>query len=146
MPNTLDLQSAQALATGAVINSVTLPATTMTQMVYYCAAARVFDPIHFDREFAREHGFPDAIVNGSLRVAWMAQILCDILTLPDRIVELSCSHHGLVPVGQSVTIEARAAGALERCDAGWLLPVEVESSVESTVVDRAKGRIFLTQS
>jgi acyl dehydratase len=146
MAQRIDARSAQALAVGTVINSVTLPPTTMTQMVYYCAAARVTDPIHFDRDYARAHGFPDAIVNGSLRVAWLAQILCDVVESPNRVADLKCAHQGLVLVGQTVRIEARTTGAAQACEGGWLLPCTVETSVESNILDRADGQLFLAQS
>ncbi|GAA4326922.1 hypothetical protein GCM10023144_10990 [Pigmentiphaga soli] len=141
----LDLSAARSLKAGEVMRRLALPPVTMTQIVYYCAAARITDPIHFDRDYARTHGFPDAIVNGSLRVAWLAQILCDLVASPNRLADLRCTHSGLLRLGQPAQIEARASGGLEACEGGWLLPCEAETTVDSKVLDRAEGKLFFKQ-
>lgn len=86
---------------------------TLTQLAYYCAAVGVVDPIHYDRLFAREAGFPDAVVNGSLRIAWMSQVLVDFSGPEGRLVQLRCNHRGLLLVGQSMVTELLLAEPIQ---------------------------------
>jgi acyl dehydratase len=85
--------------------SLSLPPVTMTQMAYYCAATGVRDPIHYDRLFAREMGFRDAVANGSLRLGWLAYA-GEALTGPGRhLVSVRCQHRGPLYVGDDITMQ-----------------------------------------
>ena len=90
---------------GEVIHRHARGPATLSQLAYYCAAVGVVDPIHYDRLFAREAGFPDAVVNGSLRIAWMSQVLADFAGPEGRLVRLRCNHRGLLLVGQPMVTE-----------------------------------------
>ena len=139
----LDWSAAQKLAPGSVLHRVELPAVTMTQLAFYCAAVRVTDPIHYDRDFALRSGFPDAVVNGSLRMAWLTQALADMIDAPDYIASLKCAHRAAMFVGQSIAFEVRTTAAAEAGDGGCLLPCEVLGRVGDKVIDHAEGVLFL---
>ncbi len=83
-----------------------LPPATMTQLAYYSAAAGVVDPIHYDREFARERGFRDAVVNGSLRVSWMAYAAVAIGPAAGELIGFRCEHRGIACVGDDLEMQA----------------------------------------
>lgn len=86
-----------------------MPTVTMTQLAYYCAATGVRDPIHYDRLFAKEQGFRDAVANGSLRMAWMCYA-AQALALPhSRVLSVRCEHRGPLYVGDQLSMELRAS-------------------------------------
>jgi acyl dehydratase len=139
-----DLQSASAsmrLASEELVATRTQPAVSVTRLAFYCAAVGVTDPIHYDRSFARESGFPDAVVNGSLRVAWMAQALHDLAQPRGWLVRLQCSHRGLMLAGESPMTEVRYLGHTEATD-GMRIELAVKTLVGARVCDTGNGTIF----
>lgn len=80
-----------------------VPAVTMTQSVFYCAAAGVSDPIHFDRVAAAAAGFDDAVVNGSLRAAVMTEALASV-TGGRLVRSFESRHRNLLLLGQPFEI------------------------------------------
>lgn len=137
----IDLAAAKALTAGEVLRQIALKPVTMTQLAFYCAATRVTDPIHYDRDFARRTGFPDAVVNGSLRIAWLTQALADLVAAPDHVSALSCAHRGPLFVGQAMQIEVRAKAGAREAEAGWELPCEVLGSCAGKLIDHAEGAL-----
>lgn len=137
----IDLATAKVLASGEVLRRIALKPVTMTQLAFYCAATRVTDPIHYDRDFARATGFPDVVVNGSLRIAWLTQALADLVAAPDHVAALSCAHRGPLLVGQAMAIEVRATAGATEGEAGWQLPCEVLGNCEGKLIDHAEGAL-----
>jgi acyl dehydratase len=135
--------AAAALAVGTVLHRVALPAVSRTQLVYYCAAARVTDPIHYDREAARAAGFNDVVVNGSLRIAWLTQALADLVAAPDFVSSLRAAHRGPMLAGQSLSLVVRVAAPLIDQGAALWLPCEVIGTIDDQVVDQAEGVLTL---
>lgn len=129
--------AAEAASAGDVLLRLALPPVTMTQLVFYCGAAGVTDPIHFDREFAKRFGFPDCVVNGSLRVAWMAEAAASTVRAPDHLAELSCSHLKPMHVAGAGAIEMRLRERRSSPDGAILLACDIEIRVGEDVVDRA---------
>ncbi len=84
---------------------ISLPSVTMTQMAYYCAATGVRDPIHYDRDFARQLGFRDAVANGSLRLGWMCYAGEALVSPGLRLVSATCQHRGPLYVGDDINME-----------------------------------------
>ena len=112
---------------------------TLTQLAYYCAAVGVVDPIHYDRLFAREAGFPDAVVNGSLRIAWMSQVLADFAGSQGRLVHLSCNHRGLLLVGQAMVTELVLAEPIQPDADLAQIRLEVRCLASGTVCDSGQA-------
>ena len=133
------------LRPGDLLDCVEAPPVTMTQLAFYCGAVGVTDPIHYDREFARRAGFPDAVVNGSLRVAWLAQAVTNLLAEHDQLGSLQCSHRGMMIVGQAPRIEIRFK-ELRRHDDHVLVRCTIENRVGSALVDVAEAEIRLSSS
>ncbi len=144
---TLTLNEVKALATGSRLRSVELRPTTMTQLVFYCAATRVTDPIHFDREFARGQGFADVIVNGSLRIAWLTQALADLVGAPDFVSALHCAHRGPLHVGEPLHIEVFTSGLAVAVEEGWQLPCALVGRSSGKIIDQGEGALtFVNRS
>lgn len=109
---------------GQQLPAIVRPPLTVTQLVLYCGAAGVFDPIHFDVAAAKAAGFDDLIANGSLRVAFLTQLLTS-WALPEGWIErLACQHRAVVLRGDSVTSAGRVTGTRDRDGVG-LVDVEI---------------------
>ena len=141
----LDLSAAGALIPGAVLHRVALPAVTCTQLAFYCAAVRVPDPIHYDREFARRFGFADLVVNGSLRISWLTRALTDLVAAPDYLGHIACAHRGPMFVGDALTIEVSVAAPVRGTDAGCELSCEVVGHSGGQLIDRADGVLVFVE-
>ena len=128
-----------------VVGTRRQPQVTMTQLAFYCAAVGVTDPIHYDRSFARDSGFPDAVVNGSLRVAWMAQTLHELAPPGGWLARLQCSHRGLMLVGESPTLEVRYLSHTQDAD-GLRVELSVRTMVGERVCDTGGGTVFIPQA
>lgn len=133
------------LQSGDLLHVVEVPRVTMTQLAFYCAATGVTDPIHFDRRFARETGFADAVVNGSLRGAWLAHAASGLVAAPHHLARLECSHRGVMLVGQSAHIEVRF-DRLQQADDHALLCCTMESRVDAALVDVGQAQLRLLPS
>lgn len=122
---------------------ITLPPVTVTQLVFYCAAVGVTDPIHFDREFARKSGFADLVVNGSLRVAWLAQALADLAAPTGRLESFDCSHRRPMLVGAAPVIELRIQDAEPAGDGFDRIHCEAIGLADGEVADRATATLLV---
>jgi acyl dehydratase len=142
----LDIQRIGRCQPGDVLDVITLPAVTMTKLAFYCAASGVTDPIHYDREFARRAGFADAVVNGSLRVAWMAQVLNDMLASTDLLQRLACSHRGMMLVGEAPSYEVRYRSHTRAADDACQVEVEVNATVAGQTRDIGEATLRLTDN
>jgi len=127
---------------GQLLRTYRRPQVTMTQLAFYCAAAGVVDPIHYDREFARAYGFDDAVVNGSLRVAWMAQVLHELALPHGWLTRLACSHNGVMLVGQTPVIEVRYQSHIAGDD-GTHADLLIQTLVDGKVCDQGSGSVIL---
>lgn len=144
-PSPLRPQELPGLVPEQLIRSILQPQVSMTQLAFYCAAAGVTDPIHYDRAFAQRSGFADCVVNGSLRVAWMAQALHE-LAFPDGwLARLQCSHRGLMLVGATPRIEIRYQSHTRRDD-GVLVALSVQTLVDGQACDLGTGAVLLPSS
>jgi acyl dehydratase len=94
------------------------PPLTITQLVLYCGAVGVFDPIHFDQPAAVASGFPDIIANGSLRVAFLSQILTSWALPAGWVERLQVRHQGMLLRGDPVTTRGRVTRTWAEGDVG----------------------------
>lgn len=140
---TLTAARVRAAQPGELLASAQLPAVSSTQLAFYCAAIGVTDPIHYDREFARRAGFAELVVNGSLRVAWMAQALHSLVPAPGMLVHLSCSHRGMMQAGDAPRIEARYLSHEAAPDGALTVTLQVETLVQGQTRDTGQARVRL---
>ena len=115
-----------------------IPAVTMTQTAYYCAAVGVRDPIHYDHEFARSVGFDGAVVNGSLRQAWLCYLAEAMGGNRWQVDSVRCEHRGLLAVGAQIAVTVGWAGGSVREPDGGLAGSD---SLELSVVLRSEDRV-----
>lgn len=106
---------------------------TLVQSVMVQAATENYHRIHWDREFARADGLPDAIISTSLLASYFAQIVNDWAGDPAALRKLSYRFRRPVSPGQVVHVcgivarkETIHGQGLLTCD----LSLVVEGSVE----------------
>lgn len=140
---TIDWARAQTLPDGAVLLDLTLPPVTMTQLAFYCGAAGVTDPIHYDRDLAKRMGFKDAVVNGSLRVGWMAEAAASLVAPPSSVRELKCNHVRAMHVedAPAITVTLKGREAPTAPGGELTLVCAIEMRVGDTITDRGEARL-----
>ena len=142
MPAPLRPDELPGLVAQQLIRTCQQSGVTRTQLAFYCAAAGVTDPIHYDSTFARQSGFADNVVNGSLRVAWMAQALHELALPRGSLVRLQCAHRGLMLVGATPCIEIRYQGHT-RCDDGLLVELSIQTLIDGRACDLGTGAVLI---
>jgi len=142
MPAPLRANELPGLVAEQLIRTCQQSAVTRSQLAFYCAAAGVTDPIHYDSTFARQSGFSDIVVNGSLRVAWMAQVLHELALPCGYLVQLRCAHRGLMLVGASPCIEIRYQGHTHREDS-VLVQLSIQTLIDGRPCDFGTGAILI---
>ena len=68
---------------------------TTRQLVQYAGAQSDFYEIHYDSDFARSVGFPDVIVQGLLKAAFLGQLVTDWLGENGILKTLEVSYRGI---------------------------------------------------
>lgn len=76
---------------------------TYMQLVEYAGASRDFYVIHHDRDYARAVGLPDVIVQGSLKAAYLGQLLTDWIGDGGTLLRLGVQYRGVDTPGQRLT-------------------------------------------
>ena len=69
----------------------------------WAGASGDYDPIHYDREYAKKRRFPDAVVNGRLKAAWLMQLMTNWIGDEGVLKKLGCRHRGVDIIGETVT-------------------------------------------
>jgi acyl dehydratase len=87
------------IGVGTELPSLTKEPTYM-QLVEYAGASRDFYVIHHDRDYAKSVGLPDVIVQGSLKGAFLGQLVTDWIGEEGTLVRLGVQYRGVDPPGQ----------------------------------------------
>jgi len=77
--------------------------TSSRMSAEWAGASGDYDPIHYDREYAKKRRFPDAVVNGRLKVAWLIQLMTNWIGDDGVLKKLGCRHKGVDIIGETVT-------------------------------------------
>ena len=84
-------------------------------MVVFAGASGDFNPIHHDREHARDYGgLPDVILHGQCKLAFLAQVVTDWIGVEGRIKKLGAQYRGMDIVGDTVVSRGRGDSQVHR--------------------------------
>lgn len=108
--------------------------TSYMQLVEYAGASRDFYIIHHDRDHAKSVGLPDVIIQGSLKAAFLGQLVTDWMGEWGALKELAVQYRGIDVPGRPLTVRGRVAKKEVR-DGEHL--VECEIWIESADGERA---------
>jgi acyl dehydratase len=113
-------------------------------MVFYGAATWDFNRFHYDQDFAREHGFPQPVVDGQMLGAYLAQLLVDwvgdpgaLRRLAFRFLEFAFPGDVLTCRGRVKHVRTDGPGGVVDCD------VWIENQAGRLVLGPGSGTLSL---
>ncbi|KFZ41260.1 MULTISPECIES: MaoC family dehydratase [Thermoactinomyces] len=83
------------------------PPVTRTQLVMYAGASGDFNPIHYDDDYARKSGLGGVIAHGMLTMAFVGQMLTDLIGTDGDLRTFGVRFTGMVRPGDEITCEGR---------------------------------------
>ena len=114
---------AHQFTAGEMLKSLTKSPITKTQLVMYSGASGDFNPIHTVDEFAVQAGLGGVIAHGMLTMAFVGQMLTDIIGEDGTLVDFGVRFKGMVRPGDTITC------------AGQVTKVEAESLGQRVFAD-----------
>ncbi len=84
-------------------------------MVEWAGAVFNFDPIHYEDDYAKAKGFSGPLVHGSLKSAWLGQLITDWIGMRGKIKKLSCQYRMMDYPRKMRTMEEPNAGETWWC-------------------------------
>ena len=106
---------------------------TTQQLVKWAGASGDFYQIHYDKAYALGNGLPDVLVHGTMKSAWLGQLLNDWLGESGTIKKYSCSHRGMDVPGGTITCKGKVVKKYIDSDQHY---VECEIWVENSNGER----------
>ena len=80
---------------------------TTRQLVMWAGAVGDYQPIHYDKDFARSRDLPGVIVHGQLVGAFLGQLMTDWIGEQGTLRKFSCSYKGMNYPGEAVTCKGK---------------------------------------
>ncbi len=90
---------------GQALGPLVKPPVTKTQLVMYSGASGDFNPIHTVDEFAEQAGLGGVIAHGMLTMAFVGQMLSEIVGVEGDLLTFGIRFTGMVRPGDVVTCE-----------------------------------------
>ena len=94
---------AMQFAEGDTLQALTKPPVTKTQLVMYSGASGDFNPIHTVEEFAVKAGLGGVIAHGMLTMAFVGQMLTDLVGTEGTLVDFGVRFKQMVRPGDTIT-------------------------------------------
>jgi acyl dehydratase len=99
---------------------------TRTQLALFAGASGDHNPIHLDDEEARKGGLPGVIAHGMLSMAFLGDLLCEMVP-PDRIVSFDARFVSMAFPGDTITCRAEQIGLAE-ADGGRIADLKLTAA------------------
>lgn len=138
-PNTRTQPYFEDVAEGADLPEL-VKETSYMQLVVYAGASRDFYVIHHDRDHARRVGLPDVIIQGSLKAAFLGQLVTGWMGEWGTLKELAVQYRGIDVPGRLLSAKGRVtkkrvdgADHLVECEI-WIENAEGERTTRGTAV------------
>ena len=80
---------------------------TKRQLVKWAAASGDFNELHYDKDLATGLGFPDVILHGRLKAAFLGQLMTDWIGDRGRLRKLTCAYRRNDLPGHELTCKGR---------------------------------------
>jgi acyl dehydratase len=112
--------------------------TEYMQLVVYAGASRDFYIIHHDRDYAQGVGLPDVIIQGSMKAAYLGQLVTDWMGEWGTLKRFAVQYRGVDAPGKPLTAEGvvtktqlQDGNGYVECDL-WLENVHGEKTTRGT--------------
>lgn len=92
---------------GDRIGPLVKPPVSRAQLVRYAEASGDFNPIHTDEEYAQNVGLASVIAHGMLTMAFVGQLLTDLIGSEGELHKFGVRFTGMVRPGDIITCEGR---------------------------------------
>ncbi|WDL99323.1 MaoC/PaaZ C-terminal domain-containing protein [Alicyclobacillus sp. ALC3] len=109
---------------GQALGPLVKPPVTKTQLVMYSGASGDFNPIHTVDEFAQQAGLGGVIAHGMLTMAFVGQMLSEIVGVEGDLLTFGIRFTGMVRPGDVVTC-AGTVKAVEDVDGQQVVRADV---------------------
>jgi acyl dehydratase len=114
--------------------------TYYMQLVEYASASRDFYIIHHDRDYAKGVGLPDVIIQGSLKAAFLGQVVTNWMGQWGTLKRFAVQYRGIDVPGNPLTAKGVVTKAYTRdgeryveCDL-WLENIQGEHTTKGTAL------------
>jgi acyl dehydratase len=107
--------------------------TSVEQSARWAGTNMDYSPYHYNREAAKSLQLPDIIVNGHLKVTFLAQLVTDWIGGRGVLRRLECQHRGMNIVGETLTCRGRV---VKKSKSGDENTVECEIWIENPEGER----------
>jgi acyl dehydratase len=114
--------------------------TYYMQLVEYASASRDFYIIHHDRDYAKSVGLPDVIIQGSLKAAFLGQLVTDWMGQEGTLTRFAVQYRGIDVPGKPLTAKGIVSKTYPRgeercveCDL-WIENTQGERTTKGTAV------------
>ncbi len=82
---------------------------TTRQLVMWAGASGDYNPIHYDKDYARSRGLDGVIVHGQLVYCFLGQLMTDWAGEGGSLLKLTCSYRGMNFPGEAITCRGKVA-------------------------------------
>lgn len=80
---------------------------TTQQLVKWAGASGDYYELHYDKDFARGQGFPDVLVHGRLKAAFLGQLMTNWIGEQGTLKKLTCNYRGLDFPGKDLIVKGK---------------------------------------
>lgn len=98
---------------GDSIGPLVKPPVSKTQLVMYSGASGDFNPIHTVEEYAQQAGLGGVIAHGMLTMAFVGQMLTDLMGTEGELHKFGVRFTGMVRPGDIITCEGQVIEVLQ---------------------------------
>jgi acyl dehydratase len=85
----------EELEVGTDIPALVKEQITTIDLVKWAVATDDFNPVHFDKDYALEHGLPSVIVHGPLKCALLTRLIFEWAGEKGILRKLTCTHRAM---------------------------------------------------
>ncbi len=82
---------------------------TTRQLVMWAGASGDYNPIHYDKDFARSKGLSGVIVHGQLVACFLSQLITDWIGEGGILRKLTCNYRNMNFPGEAITCQGRVS-------------------------------------
>jgi acyl dehydratase len=105
-------QTLTTAAAGAIVAERSFGPFGREDLQRYAEASGDLNPLHLDRDFARQAGFDDVIVHGMLGMALLGRLITGSFP-SNRLKRFRARFRGVIPTGQAINCAARMESRTE---------------------------------